>query len=173
VYGGAYAYRKTELLLRYEKGEPRPVCRRKPREQWLALIPNAHEGYVSWEEFERIQRAIKENTLSAEQPGAVKNGPALMTGLLRCRRCGRKLTIRYTGNGHDVLRYCCSRGWLDNGEARCIAFGAVPVDDAIGKEILRAVRPAAVEAAVWASEEEACRQDDVLEALGRDLEAAR
>jgi hypothetical protein len=81
--------------------------------------------------------------------------------------------VRYTGNGHDVLRYTCNRGWLDNGEARCIAFGGIPVDEAIGREVLKAVQPAAVEAAVQASEEEVRRQDEVLEALQRDLQAAR
>ena len=49
VYGGAYAYGRTEHTLHYEEGEPRKQSRRKPREQWLVLIPNAHEGYVSWE----------------------------------------------------------------------------------------------------------------------------
>jgi len=171
VYGGTYAYGKTEQLLRYENGAARHCCRRKPRHQWLALIPNAHEGYVPWEEFERIQRTIKENVPGS--PGAIKNGPGMLAGLLRCRRCGRKLTVRYTGNGHDVLRYACNRGWLDNGEARCIAFGGIPVDEAIGREVLRAVQPAAVEAAVQASQEETRRQDEVLEALRRDLEAAR
>jgi len=170
VYGGAYAYGKTEQLLRYENGAARHHCRRKPRHQWLALIPNAHEGYLSWEEFERVQKAIKENTLGS---GAIRNGPGLLAGLLRCRRCGRRLTVRYTGNGHDILRYTCNRGWLDNGEARCIAFGGIAVDEAIGTEVLKAVQPAAVEAAVKASEEESRRQDEVLEALRRDLEAAR
>jgi DNA invertase Pin-like site-specific DNA recombinase len=173
VYGGAYAYGKTEQLVRYENGEPRHVCRRKPREQWLALIPNNHEGYVGWEEFERIQKAIHENSLSVGQAGAVKNGPALLSGLLRCWRCGRKLMIRYTGSRHDVLRYACCRGWLDNGEARCIAFGGLAVDEAISKEILQVVQPAALEAAILANQEEARRRDDVLEALQRDLEAAR
>jgi hypothetical protein len=171
VYGGTYAYGKTEQLLRYENGEARHCSRRKPRHQWLALIPNAHEGYVRWEEFERIQQAIKQNMPGS--PGAIKNGPGMLAGLLRCRRCGRKLTVRYTGNGHDVLRYACNRGWLDNGEARCIAFGGIPVDETVGREILRAVQPAAVEAAVQASQEETRRQDEVLEALQRDLEAAR
>jgi DNA invertase Pin-like site-specific DNA recombinase len=170
IYGGTYAYGKTEQLLRYENGEARHYCRRKPRHQWLALIPNAHEGYLSWEEFERVQRAIQGNTAG---PGAIRNGPGMLAGLLRCRRCGRKLTVRYTGNGHDVLRYTCNRGWLDNGEARCIAFGGIPVDEAIGTEVLKAVQPAVVEAAVHASEEESRRQDEVLEALQRDLEAAR
>jgi DNA invertase Pin-like site-specific DNA recombinase len=128
IYGGAYTYGKTEHLVRYDGGKPRHLCRRKPREQWLALIPGAHEGYVSWEEFERIAGTIRENTPGA---GAAKNGPALLTGLLRCSRCVRKLTVRYTGSGHDVLRYSCFRGWLDNGEPRCIAFGGISVDEAI------------------------------------------
>jgi Recombinase zinc beta ribbon domain len=159
--------------LRYEKGKPRHIRRRKPRERWLALIPNAHEGYVNWEEFERIQQMIRENGMSAEEPGAAKHGPALLAGLLRCRRCGRKLTVRYTGSRHDVLRYACNRGWLDNGEPRCIAFGGVPVDDAITEVVLEVVQPAAVEAAMLASEEEAHQRDDVLETLRRELEAAR
>ena len=57
VYGGAYAYGKTEHTTHYENGEPRKSSRRKPTEQWLALIPNAHEGDVSWEQFEQIQQA--------------------------------------------------------------------------------------------------------------------
>jgi DNA invertase Pin-like site-specific DNA recombinase len=173
VYGGAYAYGKTEHLTGYEGARPRHVCRRKPREQWLALIPGAHEGYVSWEEFQRIECAIRENSQGEQRPGAVKNGQALLAGLLRCSRCGRKLTVRYTGSGHDVLRYSCMRGWLDNGEPRCIAFGGITVDEAIGREVLRVVEPAAIEATVLACEERARQKDDILEALQRDLEAAR
>jgi hypothetical protein len=52
VYAGRYTYGKTEPLLRYENGEARQYGRRKPRHPWLAWIPNAHEGYVSGEEFE-------------------------------------------------------------------------------------------------------------------------
>ena len=170
IYGGAYTYGKTEHLVRYDGGKPRYLCRRKPREQWLALIPGAHEGYVSWDEFERIASTIRENTQGA---GAVKNGPALLTGLLRCSRCGRKLTVRYTGSGHDVLRYSCFRGWLDNGEPRCIAFGGISVDDAISREVLRVVQPAAIEASMLATQELGRQQDDILDALHRDLEAAR
>ncbi len=97
----------------------------------------------------------------------------MLAGLLRCRRCGRKLTVRYTGREHDVLRYACHRGWLDNGEPRCIAFGGLRVDDAIGAKVVRVVEPGALEAAILASSEEAHRRDEVVEALRRDLEAAR
>jgi DNA invertase Pin-like site-specific DNA recombinase len=173
VYGGAYAYGKTEHLTGYEGVRARHICRRKPREQWLALIPGAHEGYVSWEEFERIQHIVQQNNQGGPEPGAARNGQSLLAGLLRCRRCGRKLTVRYTGNGHDVLRYSCIRGWLDNGEPRCIAFGGITVDEAIGREVFRVVQPAAIEASMLAHEERARQRDDVVEALQRDREAAR
>ena len=173
VYGGAYAYGKTEHTTHYENGEPRKGSRGKPREQWLALIRNAHDGYVSWEQFEHIQQAIASNDRGWEQTGAAQNGRALLAGLLRCHRCGRKLTVRYSGHPAAVLRYACHRGFLDNGQARCIAFGGTSVDEAIAQEVLRVVQPAAVEAAVLASQQEARKQDDVLQALRRDLEAAR
>ena len=175
VYGGAYAWGKTEQRLRYEHGLPRHGSHRKPRAEWLALIPHAHEGYVSWEEFERIRQAITANSMRtvAVGVGAPKRGAALLAGLLRCRRCGRKLSVRYTGSQHDVLRYACVRGALDHGEPRCLAFGGLPVDDAIAREVLRVVQPAAVEAAIVASEQAAHQQDEVVAARQRDLEAAR
>jgi DNA invertase Pin-like site-specific DNA recombinase len=172
VYGGAYAYGKTEHTLRYENGTPHRGIRRKSREQWLALLPNSHEGYVSWEQFQQIQQAIAENVRGSGASGAVQGGAALLAGLLRCRRCGRKLTVLYTGN-HHVLRYACHRGWLDSGQPRCIAFGGIIVDETIAKEVLCVAQPAAVEAAILASEEETRKQDDVLDAWRRDLEAAR
>ena len=89
------------------------------------------------------------------------------------RRCGRKLTVRYTGIKHNIPRYSCHRGLLDNGEPRCIAFGGLRVDDAIEAAVLKVVEPGAVAAAV-AAEAELCQQrDQVREALERDLEAAR
>jgi DNA invertase Pin-like site-specific DNA recombinase len=173
AYGGAYAYGKTEQLTQYVGSEPRQSVRRKPREQWLAFIPGAHEGYVSWEEFERIQATISENLLGREQIGAARRGPALLAGLLHCRRCGHKLLVNYTGSHHDVLRYHCRRGWLDNGLPTCISFAGLVVDQAIAREILRVVQPAQIEAALMASEEQARKIDEVLAALQRDLEAAR
>lgn len=173
IYGGAYAYGKTERTVRYEAGEPREYDRRKPRNEWSVLIPEAHEGYVSWQEFERIQGAISANVRLSGCAGAAQNGPALLAGLLRCHRCASKLTVHYTGAQHDVLRYTCCRAWLDKGQPRCIAFGGMRVDAAISREVLRAVQPAAIEAAILAYEDESRKQDDVVAALQRDLQAAR
>jgi DNA invertase Pin-like site-specific DNA recombinase len=173
VYGGAYAYGRSERTVHYDHGQPRTVSRRKPRAQWLVLMPNAHEGYVSWDEFERIQQAMAGNVRGWGRLGASTQGPALLSGLLRCRRCGRRLTVWYTGRAHHVLRYACHRGALDNGEPRCISFGGRVVDAVMAKEVLRVVQPAAIDAAVLASDEASRQQDEVLQAWIRELEAAR
>ncbi len=174
AYGGAYAYGKTEYASNYDGAPPgQGARRRKPREAWLALIPGAHEGYIGWERFEQIQQMISENVRGWGHRGAANQGRALLGGLLRCRRCGRKLTVNYTGRDHDVLRYACQRGRLDNGESSCITFGGIPTDEAVSGEIVRVLQPGALEATVLASQEEARKQDEVLEALKRDLEAAR
>jgi hypothetical protein len=97
----------------------------------------------------------------------------LLAGLVRCRHCGRKLTVRYTGTKHNISRYACHRGLLDHDEPRCIAFGGLRVDDAIEAALLQVVGPAAITAAIAAEAEAAVRRDQVREALLRDLEAAR
>jgi hypothetical protein len=137
------------------------------------LIPDTHDGYVEWARFEKLQKAISANLLGAERPGAVRGGQALLAGLLRCRRCAHKLTVRYTGSRHDVLRCSSWRGFLDNGEAHCIAFGGLPVDEAIVRKVLTVLQLAAIEAAILASEAEADQQDQVTGGLERDLKAAR
>ena len=70
---------------------------------------------------------VGDNVPASRHHGAPKHGDALLAGLLRCRRCGRKLTVRYTGQKHNIPRYSRTRGWLDNGEPRCIAFGGLRV----------------------------------------------
>jgi DNA invertase Pin-like site-specific DNA recombinase len=173
AYGGAYAYGRTGAGVRYDGAGARARSRRRPREEWLALRPGAHEGYVDWERAEAIRRMVGDNAPAGRHHGAPKHGDALLAGLLRCRRCGRKLTVRYTGARHDIPRYSCCRGFLDNGEPRCIAFGGLRVDDAMEAEILKVLEPAAVAAAVEADARAADRRDQVREALLRDLQAAR
>jgi len=173
IYGGAYAYGKTGAGSGYSPAAIRPSSRRKVRAEWLALIPGAHEGYVSWERAEAIRRMVSDNVPTSRHHGAPKHGDALLAGLIRCRRCGRKLTVRYTGTKHSIPRYSCWRGLLDNGEPRCIAFGGLRVDDAIEEALLRVVEPGAIAAAVEAEAQAACRRDQVRDALMRDLEAAR
>jgi DNA invertase Pin-like site-specific DNA recombinase len=173
AYAGAYAYGRTEHSMQYEQGQPRRRIRRKSRQQWWALIRDTHEGYISWKQFEEIQHTMTNNAHLADRSGAVKRGSALLAGLLRCRRCGRKLMVAYTGNGPFVLRYVCHRSALDNGEPRCITFAGLSLDEAVSREIMTVLEPAAIEAAVLATEQEQLQQNEIISALKRELEAAQ
>jgi DNA invertase Pin-like site-specific DNA recombinase len=173
VYGGAYAYGKTKPKVDFFDGTSQKSVQRLPQDQWLALIPHHHEGYVDWDAFQRVQRVLTENYVMNFSPGAPKHGLALLTGLLRCRRCGRKLTVQYTGATHRYVRYACRRGNLDNGQPKCISFGGIHVDEWIADQVFDVVAPAGVEAACEASRQEAKKHNEVLAALRRDLEAAR
>ena len=173
VYGGAYAYGKTAVAAGYGAEGVSVKIRRKARNEWLALKPNTHDGYVSWERFEAIRAMVRSNAPTGRHHGAPKHGDALLAGLIRCKRCGRKLTVRYTGMKHHIPRYSCSRAWMDNGGPHCIGFGRLRVDDAIEEALLGVVGPGAIAAATAAAKEARERRDQVRDALSRDLEAAR
>jgi hypothetical protein len=173
AYGGAYAYGKTGVAARYHGAGAKARPRRKPRAEWLALKPDAHEGYVDWDRAEAIRKMVSENVPTAGTRGAPKHGAALLSGLLRCRRCGRKLTVQYTGAKGQIPRYACLRGRLDYGQPSCIAFGGLRVDDAVEAALLAVVQPAAAQAALAAEARAMVRRDEAREAMTRDLEAAR
>src|SRR5439155_21527305 len=104
--------------------------------------------------------------------GAPKHGDALLAGLIRCKRCGRKLTLRYSGMKHHIPRYSCSRAWMDNGGPHCIAFGGLRVDHAIEEALLGVVGPGAIAAATAAAKGARERRDQVRDALSPGLAAA-
>jgi hypothetical protein len=110
--------------------------------------------------------------LDGEPSGAARCGLGLLGSVLRCRRCGCMLRVYYKGDEGNFVRYACSQTELDTKEARCIAFSGATVDTAVARELLRVVEPAAIEAAVLASQQEAEAPSEVLAALRRDLEAA-
>ena len=106
----------------------------------LALMPNAHEGYVSWEKAETIRNMVSSNLPTSHHHGTPKHGPSAGRPAplppLRAQADAARL-----GAKHHIPRYSCSRGWIDNGEPRCIAFGGLRVDDAIEETILAVVSP--------------------------------
>ena len=66
-----------------------------PREQWVALIHDAHPGYLSWEQFEANQQQLLANAAAHgrdRDKGPAREGPALLQGLAICGTCGRRMT---------------------------------------------------------------------------------
>ena len=159
-YAGAYAYGKSEKKTEVINGRAhKSYGRAKPLEQWDTLLKDHHEGYISWEEFERNQRQLARNAYGkADGIKSGRGGRALLSGLLRCARCGRRLRVAYTGRAPGAPKYRCDRPNEALGLPRCMAFGAWRVDEAIVHEILRALEPLALEAAVEAEQMQVAEQ---------------
>lgn len=156
VYAGAYAFGRTMSKVSVEEGRKR-VRRgvRRPLAEWDVLLKDQHEGYISWAEFERNQRVIANNATgkgSAVARGAVRRGELLLAGLLRCGHCGRKMYVAYGGKAG---RYLCEGALVNHGTVRCISFGGLRVDDAVGTEVLRFLKPLGIDAAIKALDAQA------------------
>jgi len=173
-YAGAFVYGRTmsrtevrEERARRSYGHPIPL------DQWQVLIRDHHPGYIGWDEYLRNQEILEANLARrAEQgSGAAKNGPALLVGLLRCGRCGRKLAVVYSGNGGRVPRYTCSGGRLDPDP--CLSVGSFRLDEAVAAQVLEAVGPLGIEAALEAEQQEVRHDDEKRNALELALEQAR
>ena len=151
VYAGAYAFGRTVSKVSVENGRKR-VKRglRRPMAEWDVLLKDQHDGYISWSEFERNQQVIADNATgkgSATVRGAVRRGELLLAGLLRCGHCGRKL---YVGYGGKAGRYFCQGALVNHGTERCISFGGLRADHAVGVEVLRVLKPLGIDAAARA-----------------------
>ena len=176
IYAGAYAFGKTEARTKVVDGRARrSFGHRKPRSTWRVLICDHHPGYISWEEYERNQAMIAANThgYSDAEPKAGRGGRALLSGLLRCRRCGRKLHVSYSGPRGVVIRYACSGESVDCGEGHCISFGGLRADEAVSKEVLHAIEGNAIEAALQAAEQIEQQQQALRKAFELEVEQAR
>jgi len=151
IYAGAYAFGRTGSRTTIADGRKRIVRgHKRDRHEWEVLLTEHHEGYLSWAEFERNQRLIADNANSKGLMvrGSVRRGEILLAGLLRCGHCGRKLHVAYGGPSGEAGRYHCRGAYLNHGGDRCISFGSLRVDQAVGVEILRLLKPLGVEAAL-------------------------
>jgi DNA invertase Pin-like site-specific DNA recombinase len=173
VYAGAYAYGKTETRTKIVEGRARKSAgHRKPQSEWRVLIKEHHPGYLSWDEYERNQSMIAANAHihSGGEPKAGRGGGALVSGLLRCRRCGRMMQVFYPGT---LVRYVCNAGRSRYGEGTCISFGGLRVDAAVSKQVLEAVSGNAIQAALDAADQMQQKQRDLHTAVELELEQAR
>jgi len=175
LYAGAYVYGRREVRIQIVEGRARKSKgHRKPRSEWSVLIREHHPGYVDWEQYERIQAMMAANThmKSNGEAKAGRGGRALLSGMVRCRRCGRMLHVSYSGNENTIPRYDCNAANLQQGERRCLSFSGSWVDEAVAKEVLQAISGNAVEAALEAAEQMEQRGHELRQALVLQVEQA-
>ena len=175
-YAGALVYGRTATKTAIVEGRAHHTGRtRKSQEQWRVLLLDNHVGYISWDDYQRIQKMLEANGAmrTGQAGGAAKGGGALLSGLLRCGRCGRQMLVQYSGTTGRVPRYGCHGGRENRGSASCLSLGAWRVDQAVAEEVLAAIQPAGAQASLLALEQLAHGQHEKSAALTLALERAR
>lgn len=155
VYAGTYVHGRSKTVARIENGRKRLIRQRvRAQQDWKVLLVQHHEGYISWDEYQSNQAMIAQNAnrKGSLVQGAVKQGKALLSGLLRCGRCGRRLQAGYSGTRSNVIHYDC-RG-AGQGDGWCLSFGGLRVDERVSEEVLCCLEPLGIEASLKAIEQE-------------------
>lgn len=160
-YAGAFVYGRCHTV-RTVDGTTR--LRRMPRDEWVTLIPAAHAGYISWDEYERNQQRLHESAQAMgadRRRGPPREGPALLQGLVLCGRCGMRMTVRYhSRRGQLFPGYICQREGIAYGEPVCQHVPGASVDQAIGELLVEAVNPVALEVTLAVQRELQSRFDE-------------
>jgi DNA invertase Pin-like site-specific DNA recombinase len=175
AYAGIYAYgRSAGDPRRRQPGRPYSGRKRVESGQWLVYLPGILPSYISVEQYERNMARMDANRSRAQGMGAVRDGPALLAGLVRCGRCGRKMTVRYQRGPGGVLQpaYVCGMAAATWADERCQQLAGTCVDDYVSGLALQAMAPAALEVSLAAAEQEEGRRADADRIWRQRLERA-
>jgi DNA invertase Pin-like site-specific DNA recombinase len=149
-YAGAFVFGRTHSEKRIDaSGRLVTRIRQLPREEWAVLIPDHHPGFVSWERYVQVQEELRANWRAprGHGGGAVREGTALLQGIVRCGHCGRIMQVAYSGTNGDTPRYLCGRRqMLYGGERGCQSIGGRRLEKRVLEEVFAVLEPASLAA---------------------------
>jgi DNA invertase Pin-like site-specific DNA recombinase len=173
-YAGAFAYgRRREAVAVNGKKTMQAL----PRDQWTALIPGAHPGYITWETYEANQQTLAGNAAARgadRAAGPAREGTALLQGLAICGRCGRRMTVAYHNRGGtEVPDYQCMRECIDNAGPRCQIIPGGAADAVVSQLLLDTLTPLTLEVALTVQAEIEARAAEADAMRASHVERAR
>jgi DNA invertase Pin-like site-specific DNA recombinase len=154
AYAGIYAYGRSRVdPRRRQAGRPFTGRVRTVREDWIVFLPGLLPAYISVEQYERNRQRMEANRSRSQSMGAVRDGPALLAGLVACGRCGARMTVHYQRAAGGKLQpvYMCAREKSDYGGGQCQQIAGSCVDRYVTGLLLAAMAPAALEVSLAAA----------------------
>lgn len=173
-YAGAFCFGRSRQR-RHPDGHT--VYVRLPPEDWTALIHDAHEAYIAWEDYEHNLQVRRDNAPAQgadRERGAPREGPALLQGLAVCAVCGERMTIRYHSyRGRQVPNYMCQRRGIEQAGPICQQIPGAALDEAIGRLLIESVTPLTLEVALAVQQELESRAAECEQLRRQEVEQAR
>src|ERR1700731_4485168 len=152
AYAGAYVYGRRTVQAAARSTEARPTSVKVPLGQWKVCLLSAHPGYIGWEEFMTNQKRLSDNANDSKvgRRGVPRRGAALLQGVAVCARCGRRMSVRYSGPYNNYPVYCFRADKDQTATSLCQEVRATAVDDLVARILLEALAPDQIKIAVAA-----------------------
>jgi DNA invertase Pin-like site-specific DNA recombinase len=149
TYAGVYVYGRKPMRKVIANGEIRERPTRLPVDEWPVRIDAAHPAYITWETFVSNEQRLRENTprMHGAVAGAPKNGPALLTGIVLCGRCGRRMRVDYTTSERRYWRYLCVGEQMSGGSI-CWSVNGDAVDADVENLFLETMTPSEIDLSI-------------------------
>jgi len=155
IYAGAYRWGYREVDPR-KKVPGRPTTGRtfNSHDTCRVLIRDRFAAYISWDQFEKNQEKLNDNSTLGKLLAAPRHGPSVLGGLLVCGRCGHRMLVGYNNvNTKKTLRYSCQRDAIEYGQDVCQSLSGTVLESFVVDRLLRAVTPASLELSLAATED--------------------
>ena len=173
-YAGAFVYGMSHTRRTIDGGIK---IVRVPNDQWEILIPGTHPGYISWEDYERNLRCLRQSAQamgSERRKSPAREGPALLQGLILCGRCGERMTVRYhSRQGRLWPEYVCQREGVEFAGPPCQRIPGAVIDHAISELLVQAVSPLTLDIALTVQQELQRRIDEADRLRHKQVERAQ
>ncbi len=171
AYAGAFAYgRRIADPTRQIPGRPATGRLRRPRSQWTALVQDVYPAYITWDAFEQIQRTIEENRQKMQErfarKRAIRQGAALLTGLVRCGHCGHAMRVAYK---ERRFQYKCDTARQKYAKPSCQHLSGHRIDQAVIQAFFRVLHPAQIDALEKVTARQAEHHGERVAHLGQEV----
>jgi len=155
IYAGAYRWGHREVDPRKKvPGKPASGRTFHSYDECRVLIHDRFSAYVTWEEFEKNQQTLSENSTLGKLLAAPRHGPSVLSGLVVCGRCDHHMLVGYANtSAQETLRYTCQREAIDYGGDVCQSLSGAVLESFVVERLLQAVAPASLELSLSATAE--------------------
>ncbi len=170
LYAGGYVYGRTEQKISVNAaGVMSRKVQERPSEEWEVARWGDFDGYISREEYDANQERLKPGLRKSRR----SDGPALLSQLVLCGRCGQVMYTHYQGTRGDYVAYICCADQLHYGKDMCQRIPGKGIDELVARKVVAALTPAQVELSLAAMAELERQQAELHAQWQRQLEGAK
>jgi DNA invertase Pin-like site-specific DNA recombinase len=177
LYTGTYVFGRTKTVkVLDENGHQKTRQIRQKMEDWDVMIHEHHPAYISWDQYLTIQAQLAKNMAvpQGQKSQVVREGRALLQGLVVCGTCGCGMQVQYHGQGTQTYHsYVCRKAYTTYRKQICQSIGGRTIDHVVSEIFLKTFQPARLNIHLEAVRQIHTQQDMVLEQLHLQLERAQ